>query len=135
MRQLKPGDQKKHSMAYRLSADVLAFIHFAFILFVLFGGFMVLWRRWLAWLHLPAVAWGMLVEFTGWICPLTPWEQALRVKAGEKGYSGGFIEHYLAALIYPAGLTPTIQTVFGLLVFIVNLGIYAWVFGPMRAKK
>lgn len=122
-------------MAYRLSADALVLVHFAFILFVLFGGFLVLWRRWLAWLHLPAVAWGMLVEFTGWICPLTPWEQALRAKAGESGYGGGFIEHYLLALIYPAGLTPAIQTVLGGLVMIANLGVYAWVCWRIHGGK
>jgi len=120
-------------MAYRLSADALVLVHFAFILFVLFGGFLVLWRRWLAWLHLPAVAWGMLVEFTGWICPLTPWEQALRAKAGESGYGGGFIEHYLLALIYPAGLTPAVQTVLGAGVAITNLGVYAWI--AWRTRK
>ena len=117
-----------------MSADVLVLIHFAFILFVLFGGFLVLWRRWLAWLHLPAAVWGVLVEFNGWICPLTPWEQALRIQAGEKGYSGGFIEHYLEAVIYPAGLTPEIQTVLGLLLLMANLGIYTWVFGRTRPK-
>jgi hypothetical protein len=115
-------------MAYRIAADILVLVHFAFILFVMLGGFLVLWRRWLAGLHLPAVAWGAWVEFTGWICPLTPWEQELRAQAGESGYNGGFVEHYVIALIYPEGLTPTVQTVLGALVLITNLSLYAWVF-------
>ncbi|MFZ4704079.1 MAG: DUF2784 domain-containing protein, partial [Candidatus Methylumidiphilus sp.] len=82
-------------MAYRLQADLLVLLHFAFILFALFGGFIVLWRRWVALPHLACAAWGVLVEFEGWVCPLTPWENALRAKAGQLGYGDGFIEHYL----------------------------------------
>lgn len=118
-------------MAYRISADILVLVHFAFILFVMLGGFLVLWRRQLAFLHIPAVAWGAWVEFSGWICPLTPWEQELRLKAGEGGYGGGFIEHYLIALVYPAGLTPSIQAILGIAVLAANLCIYAWVIKRM----
>ncbi len=111
-------------MNYRIAADFLVLLHFCFILFVMFGGLLVLWRpRW-AWLHLPAVVWGTVVEFTGWICPLTPWEQAFRRLAGQRGYEGGFIGHYLQALIYPAGLTPKIQIFLGVLVLMINLAIY-----------
>jgi len=81
-----------------------------------------------AWLHIPCVAWGVLVELFGWFCPLTPLENLLRDKAGTGGYETGFIEHYLTALIYPAGLTPGIQYLLALFVLLVNLGIYtiAW---------
>jgi len=122
-------------MDYRLGADALVLAHFAFILFVVFGGFLVLWRHQFLWLHLPALAWGMWVEFAGWICPLTPWEQALRRRAGERGYSGGFIEHYLLAVIYPEGLTPAIQTAMGCLLLVMNVGIYVWIWRQRVAAK
>lgn len=113
-------------LIHRLLADGLVVFHFLFIVFVLFGGLLVVRYPRLAWLHLPAVAWGAVTELTGWICPLTPWEQELRRKAGQSGYAGGFIEHYLIPVIYPAGLTPTIQVVLGVVVVAVNAGVYRW---------
>ena len=79
------------------------------------------------WLHLPAAAWGVLIEFRGWICPLTPLESRLRILAGTEGYAGGFIEHYLLPVLYPAGLTRGVQITLGVLVLAVNLGIYGWI--------
>ena len=90
-------------MWYRLLADAVLIIHLGFIAFVVLGGLLVLrWPR-LAWLHLPTVAWGAWIEFTGSICPLTPLEIGLRARGGETAYRGGFIEHYVTALIYPEG--------------------------------
>jgi uncharacterized membrane protein len=114
-------------MIYRLLADCLVLVHLAFVVFVVAGGFLVLWRPSFRWIHLPAAVWGALVEFTGWICPLTPWEQALRVKAGLVGYTGGFIEHYILPVLYPQGLTPGVQVALGFLVIGVNVAIYAFV--------
>ncbi len=114
-------------MVYRLLADCLVFIHLAFVVFVVAGGFLILWRPSLRWIHLPAVAWGVLIEFSGWICPLTPWEQALRLKAGQVGYGGGFIAHYILSILYPQGLTPGVQIALALLVIGVNVGIYTFV--------
>jgi hypothetical protein len=111
-------------MFYRALADLLVALHFAFVLFVILGGFLVHWRSWLAWLHIPAAVWGALIEFRGWICPLTPWEQQLRQRAGEAGYTGGFIEHYLLPVLYPAGLTPGIQRTLGLFVIGINAVAY-----------
>ncbi|HLD67321.1 MAG TPA: DUF2784 domain-containing protein [Pseudomonas sp.] len=111
-------------MFYRLAADAVVFSHLLFILFVLCGGLLVLRWHWLAWLHLPAVTWGMAVEFFHLYCPLTPLENRLRQAAGESGYSGGFIEHYLLPLLYPSGLTPSIQLGLGALVLVLNLAVY-----------
>jgi hypothetical protein len=111
-------------MWYRLLADLLVVAHFAFVLFVVLGGLLVLRHPRLAWLHLPAAAWGATIEFTGWICPLTPWEQKLRQLGGQAGYTGGFVEHYLLPVLYPSGLTIAIQLVLGLLVVGVNAVIY-----------
>ena len=112
-------------MNQRLLADAVVALHLAFILFVVGGGALVLWRRGWAVLHVPAVAWGAWTEFTGTLCPLTPWEQALRRQAGEAGYAGGFVEHYLVPLIYPAALTPRLQFALGVFVVLLNAAIYA----------
>jgi len=110
----------------RVLADAVVVFHLAFIAFVLAGGVLVItWRRRVAWLHLPAVAWAAYAEFTATICPLTPLENALRLRAGQSGYAGGFVEHYLIPIIYPAGLTPNAQGVLGAVVIAVNLLFYA----------
>jgi hypothetical protein len=114
-------------MMYRLVADCLVVVHLAFVVFVVAGGLLVLWRPSLRWIHLPAAVWGALIEFTGWICPLTPWEQALRAQAGQVAYTGGFIEHYILPVLYPQGLTPAVQIALGFLVIGVNIAIYAFV--------
>ena len=111
-------------MLNRLLANAVVVVHGLFIVFVLLGGFLA-WRwRWVAWLHVPAAAWGVLIEYLGWVCPLTPLENHFRAKAGLEGYSGGFIEHYLVPLIYPVGLTPARQAVLGTLALAVNLLAY-----------
>lgn len=96
-------------MSPRLAADAVLLLHAAFVLWVVLGGFVVLrWPR-LAWLHLPAVAWGVAVEAAGWYCPLTTIENRLRRAAGEAGYEGSFIEHWLWPVLYPAGLDRGLQ--------------------------
>jgi Protein of Unknown function (DUF2784) len=121
-------------VTYRILADAVLVLHFAFIAFAMFGGLLVLrWPR-LAWLHLPAVAWAAGIAFLGGICPLTPLENRLRAMGGESGYAGGFIEHYLAALIYPEGLTRGIQAALGALVFAVNLVAYLALWRRRRPK-
>jgi hypothetical protein len=111
-------------MMARLLADAVLLLHLGFIVWVGAGGLAVLrWPR-LAFLHLPAVLWGAGIEFTGAICPLTPLENALRRQAGEAGYAGGFIEHYLLPLIYPDALTETVEWLLGALVLAINGPIY-----------
>jgi hypothetical protein len=114
-------------MGYQILADTVLVIHLSFILFVVAGGFLVRWRIGVAWAHIPAVAWGALIEFMGWVCPLTPLEIWARSRAGETGYAGGFVEHYLLPVIYPAALTHEVQIALGVLVLIVNVSIYAWI--------
>lgn len=111
-------------MAYRLLADAVVVLHAAFIVFVVAGGLLA-WRwRWVAWAHVPCAVWGALIEYRGWICPLTPLENYLRRRAGVEGYAGGFIEHYVTPVLYPAGLTPPKQVVLGSLVLVVNVIAY-----------
>ncbi|MBO3274486.1 DUF2784 domain-containing protein [Pseudomonas schmalbachii] len=113
-------------MIFRLAADAVLLLHLGFILFVVLGALLLLrWPR-LAWLHLPAVAWGAYIEFSHGICPLTPLENRLRRLAGDEGYAGGFIEHYLVPLIYPGNLTDGMQLLFGLIVVLLNGALYGW---------
>jgi len=122
-------------VAYRIAADALLALHLAFIVFAAGGGLAVLrWPR-LAWLHLPAAAWAALIEFGGWICPLTPLEVALRRRGGDAGFEGGFIEHYLGAIVYPQGLTRTHQVLMGVAVVLVNSLAYALVLRNRRLRR
>jgi Protein of Unknown function (DUF2784) len=115
-------------MAYNFGATAIALLHLAFILFVLFGGFLVL--RWpkLMWLHLPAAVWGVLIEFAGWWCPLTKWENHFLRAAGRAGYENGFVAHYIMPIIYPAGLTRGLEIAIGVFVLVLNLAVYMRVF-------
>jgi len=118
------------SMPNLILADLLVAVHFCFILFVIFGGLFVLkWPK-LIWLHLPAATWGALIEFAGWICPLTVYENRLRAAHG--GYASGFIEHYLMPIIYPSALTREIQILLGAGVVLLNMAVYGMVYARHR---
>ena len=121
-------------MLYRLLADAVLVLHLAFILFVIAGGLLVLRWRWVAAVHLPVALYGALIEFVGWICPLTPLENHLRRRGGEEGYPGGFIEHYLVPLIYPGELTWGLQLALGLAVVTINAAIYGWAINRWRKR-
>lgn len=114
-------------MLYRVLADIVLISHLLLIIYGLLGGLLYFWRRWLAVLHLPLAVWISLIEFFQWTCPLTPWEKHLRVLAGEAAYNGGFIEHYLIALIYPEGMTSAMALVLGVIALGSNALIYAFV--------
>ena len=122
-------------MLDRLAADTVVALHLAFVVFAALGG-MLAWRRLAyAWVHLPALAWAGFVEFSGTICPLTPLENLLRVRAGEAGYAGSFVEHYLMPVLYPAGLTPDAQKWIGAALVALNVAIYAVALARARSRK
>jgi hypothetical protein len=111
-------------MGSRILADVLVLIHFGFVLFVAAGGLLVLrWPR-LAFAHLPAALWGAWIEFSGGVCPLTPMEKSLRIRAGESAYTGDFVGHYVLPILYPSGLTRDMQLMLAALVVAANVAIY-----------
>ena len=121
-------------MSYRVFADLVLILHLGFVVFVVLGGLLVLrWPAIIA-LHIPAAVWGVMIEFTGWLCPLTPLENWLRVRGGELGYSGGFIEHYIQPVLYPSGLTRGIQIALGTLVVLLNLTAYSIVLSRSRRR-
>ncbi len=113
-------------MLHGVAADLLVVAHLGFVAFVVLGGFAVpRWPR-LAWVHVPAVAWGVGIELSGAVCPLTPLEHWLRTEAGAVGYDGDFIAHYLLPVLYPAGLTRPAQVVLGVLAGGINATAYGW---------
>ena len=119
-------------MLYRALADTVLVAHFAFVLFAVLGGLLALrWRR-VLWLHLPAVAWGLLVQLVNWDCPLTPLENYFRRLGGEAGYAGGFIEHYVHATLYPEQITHALRFGLGLVLLAVNLAAYSLVLHGAR---
>ncbi|EHK65407.1 DUF2784 domain-containing protein [Achromobacter arsenitoxydans] len=123
-------------MTYRILADLVLVVHGLFVAFVMFGGLLALWRPRLAYLHLPALAWGAMVIGMGWICPLTPLEVSLRERAGQEGYGGGFIEHYVLGLIYPEGITRTTQVVLAALLIAGNIVVYTlWARRRAQARR
>jgi hypothetical protein len=115
-------------------ATLVVLAHFAFILFVMFGGLLALRWRWVPWAHIPCFSWGAGIEVAGGICPLTPLENRLRAAAGESQYAGTFIEHYILPVMYPAGLTRTVQLVLAVGLVVLNVAIYAWVIRRRRRE-
>jgi hypothetical protein len=120
---------------FRFAADLVVLTHFTFVLFVVFGALLALrWPR-VIFLHLPAAIWGALIEFQGWICPLTPLENRLRSLGGQAGYAGGFVEHYLLPLLYPSGLTRTVQFTLGAVVVVINGLLYGLVWFKWKRAR
>ena len=122
-------------MSSSLLVSLVLLLHAVFVLFALFGALAMLAWRWAPVLHLPALAWGVWVELTGGICPLTPLENSLRRAAGEAGYEGGFLDHSLVSTLYPAALSPRLQTLLGVGLAAINLLLYAWVIRRMRQRR
>ena len=121
-------------MVYRLLADLVLALHLCFIVFVILGALLAFrWPR-IAWVHVPACVWGAALELFGLLCPLTPLENALRRAGGAADYTGGFVEHYLAPLVYPPGLTPRLQILLGVSVLLVNAGLYGYLIWIRRGR-
>ncbi len=122
-------------MLLHIAADLIVLVHFAFVIFVVAGGLLAL--RWpkMAYLHIPAAIWGAWIGFANWICPLTPLENHLRRLTGEAGYAGGFIEHYITRILYPAGLTAGMRVMLGVAVVAANLLVYRVYFARRRSRE
>ena len=112
-------------MVYRTLADFVLIVHFAFVVFAVFGAFLVVRWHWLVWIHVPLALWAVVVECTGWFCPLTPLEHWLRTKSGVAVQDIGFVEQYLLPLLYPAALTRRLQIVLGAIVLGMNGLVYS----------
>lgn len=121
-------------MHYRLLADAILLLHLAFVLFAVLGGLLLLRHPRLICLHLPALLWGVTVEWADWICPLTPLENQLRMLGGQAGYAGGFIEHFVLMVLYPENLTVPLRMLLGLILVLINLSVYAFVIAAWRKR-
>jgi hypothetical protein len=124
----------------RTLGDLVLAFHFAFIVFAVLGGFLVLWKSWIAWLHVPSVLWSAFVNLFSQVCPLTPLENRFRYLAGQAGYEGGFIQHYIAPLVYPGVMPERWGLIAGFSVLIWNVLVYTLVVtqrrrGPLRAAR
>ena len=122
-------------MTYLLLADAMVILHSAFIVFVVLGALTAYCWPKMVWAHIPCALWGAWIEITGGICPLTPFEVRFRRMGGTDGYAGGFIEHYLVPIIYPAGLTRADQLLLGGLVVAVNLSAYGFLLWRRRSGR
>ena len=120
---------------YKLLADALVVFHMGFVGFVLLGGTIALrWRR-AMWLHLPAVAWGIYIELSHNICPLTPLENHLRRAGGATTYQGGFVDHYIMPVLYPNGLTHAMQVAIAVVIVVLNAVVYGWIIAGRRIRE
>lgn len=119
-------------MSYRALADLVVIFHFAVVIFVITGGLLLLWRRWVAWIHLPVITWVIFAECFQYICPLTYLENWLRLRGDGGAYAGNFVDHYIIPVLYPAGLTPRIQIIFGTAILLTNVVLYAIAFRRRR---
>ena len=122
-------------MLFRIAADLVLALHLAFIAFVVLGGLLMMRYRWMVFIHIPAAIWGAFVEISGRICPLTIWENHLRRSAGESGYADSFVEHYLMPIIYPTGLTRSLQFWIAVFVVTANVVIYGWLVYRLRQSR
>jgi hypothetical protein len=109
---------------YYILADLVVVIHLAFVIFAVLGALLALWRRWIIWLHLPALLWAVWIECAGGICPLTPLENWLRVKGGQGAYTGDFVATYLLPILYPVSLTRNVQFIIAMMISVINVAIY-----------
>ena len=122
-------------MLPRLLADFILLFHFAFIIFAIFGGLIVLYKRWMLWIHVPAILWSSAVNLADWVCPLTPLENLLYSMAGQAGYKGGFIEHYITPLVYPNSMPRELELVAGISILVWNVFVYTFVAYRVRRHR
>lgn len=122
-------------MGYLLLADLVLILHGAFVLFAALGGGLLMHRPWWGWIHGPAFLWAGFIELTGGICPLTPLENRLRFLGGKEPYPGDFLERYLTAWLYPESLTRETQVILGILVLVLNAGLYLYLWRRSRGRR
>jgi hypothetical protein len=120
---------------WRALADLTVVVHLGFVAFVVFGGLLALRWRAVAWAHLPAAGWATVAHLRGWVCPLTPFENWLRRKAGERGYEGSFVERYLLGVLYPSWLHRPSAMALGVVVLIITVATYGLVWWHFRREK
>jgi hypothetical protein len=122
-------------MIFQLTADLLLVIHFLFVIFTVFGGLLLLRYPNLLWAHLPALLWGIVVQWADWVCPLTPLENYFRLRGGEMAYAGSFVEHFILKILYPEHLPLELRYLLGIVLITVNAAVYGYVLSSKRGRR
>ncbi|MEN8130055.1 MAG: DUF2784 domain-containing protein [Pseudomonadota bacterium] len=122
-------------MWYRFLADILVLLHIGFVVFAVAGGLLALRWQFVIWWHLPAACWAVFVQTSRGYCPLTSWENRLRVLGGQAGYQASFVDHYLLPILYPPGLTRELEVLLGIVVLVINIGVYGWLLRRLRSAR
>ena len=119
---------------YELFANLTLIIHLIFVLFVIFGGLLFFISSSIIYIHLPALLWGIYIELTNSVCPLTYLENWFLYKAELPNYSNDFINNYLSPIIYPEGLTNEIQIYLGISLIFINILIYGIIYKNFKKQ-
>jgi hypothetical protein len=123
-------------MLDRFLADAVVVIHALFIVFTVLGGLLVLRWHWVAFLHIPAAAWGVIVQvIRDGVCPLTPLENYFRDRGGQAGYGESFIDHYLTNLIYVSDPPAWLHPALGIFVLVVNVTAYGLLVAQLVKRR
>ena len=117
---------------HELAANLTLIVHFAFILFVVFGALLFFVATKIIFIHFPALIWGSYIELTNSICPLTYLENWFLHKANLTTYSEGFIQNYLVPIVYPVSLTKDLQIYLGIALIVINIVFYAFIFNKLK---
>jgi len=119
---------------YEFLATFTLIIHFLFIVYVILGGLLFFIKHWTIYFHIPAFLYGVYVEFTQSICPLTYLENFFLSKAKVAMYSTSFIQNYLIPIIYPVNLTKELQIILGISLIVINVIIYGIIFAKSSGR-
>jgi hypothetical protein len=116
-------------MTYRVAADAVVVLHFAFVVFVVVGGVLAL--RWpkVLWVHVPVVLYSVWIITFSITCPLTPLERDLRERGGRDRYDESFIERYVEGVLYPGDMLRQAQFVAAVIV------VGSWVTVALRRRR
>ena len=117
---------------YEFAAELTILIHFTFIAFVVFGGLFFFVSRKFIYIHVPVLIWGVFIELTQIVCPLTYLENWFLQKANLTAHSGSFISNHLVPIIYPANLTENTQIYLVVSLLLVNTIIYGLIISKIK---
>ena len=120
---------------YELAADLTLIVHFAFIIFVVFGGMLFFISTKIIYVHVPSLIWGIYIELTHSVCPLTYLENWFLQKANLTTYTEGFIQNYLVPIVYPKNLTDNLQIYLAIVLIVANMIMYGFIISKSKKNQ